>query len=87
MMEGAEFDAAEGVWLWNYDGNQLYMERDKRIRVKIENEVFIDVGPVKLKPMNQTALTIQENKDSQPQSPFTIMASIQDSGLGLLEWW
>ena len=35
MQQPAVYDAAEGLWLWRYDGHELYMDIDQPIRVKV----------------------------------------------------
>jgi hypothetical protein len=57
-------DANEGVWVWKFDGNDLFMDPDEPIRFRVENDVFLDVGPV------------QASVD-QPTSPFTIYVRLQ----------
>jgi DNA-directed RNA polymerase subunit E'/Rpb7 len=46
-MPGTEYDDGEKVWIWNYDGQQLFMDPGNWIRFRVEQSQFIDVGPVK----------------------------------------
>lgn len=104
---GAEFDPEEGVWVWKYDGNPFYIDRNERIRVRVESEVFHDSGvnnsvlasatdgrgktmqtPVpsdkEAKTQGSTAI---EASSEKPIPPYSITASINESGLGLVSWW
>jgi DNA-directed RNA polymerase III subunit RPC8 len=38
-------DAEERVWIWNYDGEKLYMDIEEQIRFQVLSEVFTDTTP------------------------------------------
>ncbi|KAJ2723385.1 DNA-directed RNA polymerase III complex subunit Rpc25 [Coemansia sp. Benny D115] len=81
MPAGSEFDGTEGVWVWRYDGNELYMDLDEPIRFSVVDGRFLDVNPPRPKV---------GDTDSVPPAhppPYAITGSIAESGLGLLSWW
>ncbi|KAJ1946991.1 DNA-directed RNA polymerase III complex subunit Rpc25 [Kickxella alabastrina] len=81
MPQGSEFDATEGVWVWRYDGNELYMDLEEEIRFSVVASEFLDVNPPRPKV---------GDVDSVPAAhppPYALIGSIADSGLGLLTWW
>ncbi|EGF81868.1 hypothetical protein BATDEDRAFT_86925 [Batrachochytrium dendrobatidis JAM81] len=94
LMPGSEYDTNEGLWVWKYDENDLFMDREEPIRFRVENEAFVDVGPVKeiksgqignktITPASGGAGTDEPHRDP----PYTIVGSISESALGLKSWW
>jgi DNA-directed RNA polymerase III subunit RPC8 len=64
------------------------MDPDQEIRFRVENDVFVDVGPVREKNSDQLNASSQEKQEENSKSaPYTIIASAAESGLGLLSWW
>ncbi|KAJ1958665.1 hypothetical protein DL89DRAFT_265984 [Linderina pennispora] len=74
MPQGCEFDATEGVWVWRYEGNDLFMDLDEDIRFRVLRVDFLDVNPPR-----------GEKEGVKP--PYQLVCGINDSGLGLLSWW
>jgi DNA-directed RNA polymerase III subunit RPC8 len=37
LQSNSYYDNTENVWIWNYEGNQLYMDLESEIRVKVIN--------------------------------------------------
>lgn len=83
MFPGTVFNREEGVWVWQYEGNDLFMDINEVIRFKVESLIFLDVGPVKKPPENAdgSAPTVVV------ESPLKIICTIAEQGLGLLSWW
>ena len=67
LMPGSEFNSDEGVWVWKYDGNDLFMDPEEEIRIRIENQVFVDIGPIKE--------NVAEEAANRATSPYTIIVS------------
>jgi DNA-directed RNA polymerase III subunit RPC8 len=63
LMENTVYNREESVWVWNYDGQELFMDPGNWIRFRIEQSQFIDVGP-----FNTDKLETQPVK----QAPFTV---------------
>ncbi|KAJ2777250.1 DNA-directed RNA polymerase III complex subunit Rpc25 [Coemansia javaensis] len=81
MPEGSAYDASEGVWVWRYEGNDLFIDLDEPIRFRVLETAFLDASP----PRPQIG-----DADSAPAThapPFALVCSIADPGLGLLSWW
>ncbi|RKP04274.1 hypothetical protein CXG81DRAFT_8398 [Caulochytrium protostelioides] len=78
MKPGCVYDQGEGVYVWKYEGEDLFLDRDEPIRFQVLMDDFVDVGPV-------AELHLAEGKELP--APYTITASIADDGLGLLSWW
>ncbi|TPX56410.1 hypothetical protein PhCBS80983_g04543 [Powellomyces hirtus] len=76
MQPGTEFDEEEKLWVWRYEGNDLYMDIDEPIRFRLEVEQFVDVGPVR-----------QGDQEVKRAAPYSLMVSIAEPGLGLTAWW
>lgn len=76
MKPNTRFDRDENVWVWNFGGDDLFMDAGNWIRVRVEQSQFVDVGPIK-----------SENDGKAQQVPFTVYASCSDHGLGLIDWW
>ncbi|KAJ1819322.1 DNA-directed RNA polymerase III complex subunit Rpc25 [Coemansia sp. RSA 2599] len=81
MPSGSEYDQNEGVWVWRYDDNALYMDLDEPIRFSVVDSKFLDVSPPR--PTKDD----EEGTSMARQSPYSLTGSIAQSGLGLLSWW
>ncbi|KAJ2695248.1 DNA-directed RNA polymerase III complex subunit Rpc25 [Coemansia spiralis] len=81
MPEGSAYDGAEGVWVWRYEGNELYIDLEEPIRFRVLETSFLEVSP----PRPEIG-EVDSVPASQPP-PFSLACTIADSGLGLLSWW
>ncbi|KND04946.1 DNA-directed RNA polymerase [Spizellomyces punctatus DAOM BR117] len=76
LQAGSEYDEEEKVWVWKYEENDLYMDKDEPIRFRMEIEEFVDVGPVR------------DGVDEEKKvAPYSLVVSVAEPGLGLLSWW
>ncbi|KAJ2018703.1 DNA-directed RNA polymerase III complex subunit Rpc25 [Coemansia sp. S680] len=81
MPVGSEYNSTEGVWVWRYEGNELFMDLDELVRFQVLDSVFLDVNPPRPKI---------GDVDSVPAShppPYSLVCTIAGDGLGLLTWW
>lgn len=46
LQQPCSFDRSERVWIWNYEGNSLFLDVNETIRVRVLSELFLDVPPV-----------------------------------------
>jgi DNA-directed RNA polymerase III subunit RPC8 len=80
LNEPSKFDETDQTWTWNYTDegktHVLRLEIGETIRFRVHSEEFNDVSP---SGPNEIAC----NKGS----PYTIIGSICESGLGLVKWW
>jgi len=99
LQEGSEFDATEQLWVWRWEGNDMYMDIDEPVRCRIVAEEFTDVAPLLSQQRRSSVSVIGEGggaaaapdvdveANSRIKAPYSIIATIQESGLGLLSWW
>ncbi|TRY88382.1 hypothetical protein DNTS_018298 [Danionella cerebrum] len=87
LQQPAKFDEGEQVWLWEYETDEgthdLYMDRGEEIRFRVTDELFIDTSP-------SGPSKGGENEDvaaEETQTPYTLIGSVSEPGLGLLSWW
>ncbi|KAI8803077.1 RNA polymerase III subunit Rpc25-domain-containing protein [Cladochytrium replicatum] len=45
MQPNTIYDASEGVWVWHYEGNELYLDKDQQIRFRVNQLQFNEAGP------------------------------------------
>ncbi|KAJ2771045.1 DNA-directed RNA polymerase III complex subunit Rpc25 [Coemansia nantahalensis] len=81
MPEGSAYDTAEGVWVWRYEGNELYIDLEEPIRFRVLETSFLEVSPPRPEIGEVDSVPV-----SQPP-PFSLACTIADAGLGLLSWW
>ncbi|ORX85363.1 hypothetical protein K493DRAFT_331631 [Basidiobolus meristosporus CBS 931.73] len=85
LQESTEFDQNEQVWVWRFDGNELFMDIDETIRLRVIDEMFVDATPI---PDAKNKLKSNEAAESKPvEPPYSLLCSIQEDGLGLVSWW
>ncbi|KAI8322679.1 hypothetical protein GQ54DRAFT_142620 [Martensiomyces pterosporus] len=81
MPPGSEFNATEGVWVWKYNGDDLFMDLDESVRFRVLASEFLDVNPPRPKVGDADTAPV-----SHPP-PYKLICSMADSGLGLVSWW
>ncbi|KAL0073286.1 DNA-directed RNA polymerase III subunit RPC8-like protein [Phycomyces blakesleeanus] len=96
LQVGSEFDAAEQVWVWNYDGEKLFMDVEEPIRFRILHGLFTDTTPTTHHGAvsggrRQSVADLSASNDLAANStkipPYSLTCTIQEDGLGLLSWW
>ena len=100
LQSGSTFNTEERLWVWNYDGNELFMDLDEKIRFRVLAESFAEVAPVLKEALlasvanklsGTSALTEADQKMALESvstvPPYKIIASVAEDGLGLLSWW
>ena len=74
-------NSAEDAWVWKTDeGVELFFDRGETVRFRVEAETWNDLAP-------QSRPGEARDADDFAKSPYTITASMQQSGLGPLLWW
>jgi len=63
-------DSKEQVWVWQYNGHQLYMDVDEEIRFRVQEEIFVDTMPT-TSPDSGAALAAKPSAE-QRHAPYTI---------------
>lgn len=100
MREEMYFEPSEQVWLWKYDEEtKMYLDNGEQISLRILNEQFTESAPLQkdalmaaraasLNPMSRNNEESVEELSLKPSStPYKIIASIAEDGLGPLKWW
>jgi len=90
LQQKSKFVDAEQLWVWEYQTEEgthdLFMDINEEIRFRVIDEEFEDLtpeGPAPPKVDGEGAVVTVETR----KSPYTISASVSESGLGLLSWW
>ncbi|CAG2211149.1 POLR3H [Mytilus edulis] len=89
MQHPSRFDDKEQLWAWSYEVEEekhdLFMDIGEEIRFRVVDETFVDTTPT---GPDGTSVETSDNSDSESKkSPYTIVGSISEPGLGLLSWW
>jgi len=84
LQHPSRYEETENVWVWEYpleEGHHdLFMDPGEQLRIRITSQSFTDVGP---KDDSKDAETKQEDRTPS----YTVQATINEPGLGLLSWW
>ncbi|BET03174.1 RNA polymerase III [Nesidiocoris tenuis] len=84
LQHPSRFEEAEQVWVWEYDNNgekhDLFMDPGESIRFRVTSETFIETSPI------SNDADLQKEK-ATTGTPYSITATINEPGLGLLSWW
>lgn len=78
LFEGVRFNNAENVWVWDTDSAELFFDVEEVVRFRVESEQWEDQSP-------QHPLRRDENEERN--SPYRIVGSMSQAGLGPLLWW
>ncbi|KAI9681143.1 MAG: DNA-directed RNA polymerase III subunit rpc25 [Caeruleum heppii] len=78
LFPDSHFDHSEQVWIWTSDESKLYLDKNESVRFRVEAEEWNDQSPVA--PAERYATT-------ERRSPYSIQASMAQSGLGPTSWW
>jgi DNA-directed RNA polymerase III subunit RPC8 len=63
LPEGTEFDRAEGVFIWNNEGTELFFDPGEPVLFRVEQEEWIDQKPTVVKK-NEDGAVIEERDTS-----------------------
>ena len=44
MKQGTIFDSNERLWVWNYEGNQLFIDLEEPVRIRVVAEKFVEIS-------------------------------------------
>lgn len=96
LQQPSSFDETEQLWIWKYeteDGtHNLFMDINEEVRFRVIDEEFVDLTPEGPAAATSSTTSADVNEAAasaiQPKkTPYSITASISESGLGLLSWW
>ncbi|CAH0545967.1 unnamed protein product [Brassicogethes aeneus] len=86
LQHPSAFNENEQAWVWEYDTadgskHDLFMDSGETIRFRVTAENFNETCPT-------GPVTIQESQENiDAKVPYSLTASINEPGLGLLTWW
>ncbi|MCJ1324044.1 DNA-directed RNA polymerase III subunit rpc25 [Thelotrema lepadinum] len=80
LFPGSSFSVKDQCWIWSDEGQDFYFDKAEWVRVRIESEHWHDTAPVEPAKRDETAT-------SERRSPYSITASMSESGLGCVSWW
>lgn len=84
----AQFDDAEGQWLWDYQGNSLYFEPGEPVRVRVAEVRFRSPArPPPLAAEDAAAASQQPQRVPLAEQPMLVVAEALEPGFGMLKWW
>ena len=66
--------------MWDNDGTEYYYDKHEWVRIRVEQEEWQDVLPV---PPSERERALANDR----QCPYSITASMRESGMGLVIWW
>ncbi|KAF2139129.1 uncharacterized protein K452DRAFT_255268 [Aplosporella prunicola CBS 121167] len=92
LFEGVKFNNAESVWVWTTEtGDELFFDMEERVRLRVEAEVWTDLSPQAplIAGANGSGGENGEGGEGSEErrSPYCVVASMQQAGLGPTLWW
>eukprot|EP00741_Cyanophora_paradoxa_P002460 tig00000076_g2384.t1 len=85
LQQPSVFDKSEQLWVWKFEGNDLFMDLQEDIRFRVKT-VHFNTGPPMGAPGSAQALAKAANA-GPATPPMLIEASVSEDGLGLCSWW
>jgi len=86
LQDPSFYDEAEKLWLWKFEGNDMYMDIGEEIRLRVTSLRF-NKPPTPLDMVNASEEEKLIGTAVKPFSPFEVIGRVDESGLGLLSWW
>lgn len=81
LFPDTEFEESEQVYIWRNEGSELYFDKGDIVRFRIENEEWHDQSELAPPGKEDTTSEIER------KVPYSIVASMQEPGLGNVLWW
>jgi DNA-directed RNA polymerase III subunit RPC8 len=90
------FDESEGVWIWKYEGSDMFMDIGEEIRFRVSALRFNPTpSALQLQQAAAAAAAAAEAGGAAAaaalgptvHSPLEVLAEIDGDGLGLTAWW
>ncbi|XP_025416823.1 DNA-directed RNA polymerase III subunit RPC8 [Sipha flava] len=87
MQNPSRFDVKDKVWVWEYDNCgdtvDLHMDIGETVRFRMVSEQFVDTHP----GVDSGLLDTGEIATSKSKSPYSIVGTVREPGLGVIGWW
>ncbi|KAK3990272.1 RNA polymerase III subunit Rpc25-domain-containing protein [Cladorrhinum sp. PSN332] len=82
---GAEFNPADGIWVWKTDDQELFYDHNEIVRCKVIGEEWHDRTPTE--PIDMADESAEALAFSSRRPMYQIIGSMDDVGLGACLWW
>ncbi|MEW5306280.1 MAG: hypothetical protein WDW38_009122 [Sanguina aurantia] len=86
LQDPSFYNEEEKLWVWRFDGNEMFMDLGEQVRVQVTSVKFHPVPS----PAQLAAATGDDKllgTAAKPYAPLEVIASMTRDGLGLLCWW
>ena len=82
LFDGCRYESDEKVWIWETGDNSIYLDPGTVVKLRIEQENWNNQS-------DASSTSKSDNPDIQAMAdvPYSIVASMAESGLGGVEWW
>ncbi|GAB1311322.1 DNA-directed RNA polymerase III complex subunit Rpc25 [Madurella fahalii] len=82
LPEGSEFESSENLWVWKYEGQELYFDNNEMVRFRVMAEEWHDQAP-----SGPAEATEEESPLTNSKPAYRIIGSMNGPGLGCYLWW
>ncbi|KIW22966.1 DNA-directed RNA polymerase [Cladophialophora immunda] len=85
LFEGCVYNETEKTWVWETEGDPIYLDEGTIVNIRVEAEKWNDQAP--------TPPKIRKPGEPEPDPvvehrvPYSIEASMGEPGLGGVDWW
>ncbi|KAG2485051.1 hypothetical protein HYH03_016149 [Edaphochlamys debaryana] len=86
LQDPSFYDESERLWVWKFDGNDMYMDLQEPIRFRVQSVKF-NPTPTPQQLQNATGDDKLLGTAAKPFSPMEVIGDINGDGLGLTTWW
>lgn len=88
LQQPSRFDEKEQVWVWEFDNDgdkhDLFMDPGDKLKFRVISEQFTETSPISCPDIDGAPSTSEVDA---PKIPYSLTASINEPGLGILSWW
>ncbi|KAJ1869118.1 coq1 putative hexaprenyl diphosphate synthase [Coemansia sp. RSA 990] len=74
MPSGSTYSREEGVWVWRYEENELFMDLNEPIRFRVQEINFLDISPPRPKVGDADSVPVAHGP------PFSLVCTIAEEG-------
>jgi DNA-directed RNA polymerase III subunit RPC8 len=91
MLQPSKFVEEQQLWYWKFQGHKLAMKLRSRVRFRVLDLIFNEEisrkPPSSVAQQESVGVTVSDQDTSMNPPPCVIVGSMNESGLGALEWW
>lgn len=85
LFEGSYYNEEEQTWVWKTEDSEVFFDNGTTVHARIEKEIWEDT--IQPNPVKDTALTNGASQEVAKKNPYSIVASMNEVGLGGSDWW